>query len=383
MHTALTYHPQEPAAERTSSQSKGERTALLTVLAYEGLGALLGGALLVAAPDGRLMDMPVAMMRGVFPDFRVPGLILFALGLLSTAAFGAVWRRGRADWLLSALALGGLLVWFWVEIAILQQLHWLHAMWGLPVLLGVETALPLLPNRAARLRQAALWSGILASLLYVAINVIVPPHWPGYNSAAQTVSELSAIGAPTRVLWNVLATPYTLLMLAFGWVVWASAGYNRRLRSTGILLLAYAALGICWPFAPMHLREALAAGGGGITDTLHITLGVVTQALFFCALGFAAGALGRGFLYYSLFSFLLLLVFGTLTFLDAPALARNLPTPLIGVWERINIGVFLLWVVVLALQLLRTGRSPALHAVRGAGSDPDAERRHDSDLLID
>ncbi|RYG64143.1 hypothetical protein EON64_14580, partial [archaeon] len=142
----------------------------------------------MAAPDGRLMDMPVSLMRDVFPDFRVPGLILFALGLLSTAAFLAVWRRGRADWLLSALALGGLLAWFWVEIAILQQLHWLHAMWGLPVLLGVETALPLLPNRAARVRQAALWSGILASLLYVAINVIVPPHWPDYNSAAQTVS---------------------------------------------------------------------------------------------------------------------------------------------------------------------------------------------------
>ena len=30
-------------------------------------------------------------------------------------------------------------------------------------------------------------------------------------------------------------------------------------------------------------------------------------------------------------------------------IAANLPTPWIGVWERINLGVFLLWVVVLAL----------------------------------
>ena len=38
---------------------------------------------------------------------------------------------------------------------------------------------------------------------------------------------------------------------------------------------------------------------------------------------------------------------------DAPRIAANLPTPWIGVWERINIGVFLLWVVVLAIALLR------------------------------
>jgi hypothetical protein len=31
----------------------------------------------------------------------------------------------------------------------------------------------------------------------------------------------------------------------------------------------------------------------------------------------------------------------------------NLPTPWIGLWERINISVFLMWVVVLAAYLCR------------------------------
>jgi hypothetical protein len=39
--------------------------------------------------------------------------------------------------------------------------------------------------------------------------------------------------------------------------------------------------------------------------------------------------------------------------LDGPRIAANLPTPWVGLWERINIGVFLLWVVVLAIALLR------------------------------
>jgi hypothetical protein len=34
----------------------------------------------------------------------------------------------------------------------------------------------------------------------------------------------------------------------------------------------------------------------------------------------------------------------------------NLPTPWIGLWERINISVFLMWVVVLAAVLWRPMR---------------------------
>jgi hypothetical protein len=35
----------------------------------------------------------------------------------------------------------------------------------------------------------------------------------------------------------------------------------------------------------------------------------------------------------------------------------NLPTPWIGLWERINISVFLMWVVVLAAVLCRPLRA--------------------------
>jgi hypothetical protein len=71
------------------------------------------------------------------------------------------------------------------------------------------------------------------------------------------------------------------------------------------------------------------------------------------AMAAAAVALGARFRLYSIASLVILGVFGALTFLDAPGIAANLPTPWIGVWERINIGVFLLWIVVLAITLLR------------------------------
>lgn len=187
-------------------------------------------------------------------------------------------------------------------------------------------------------------------------------QWKEYDSVTQTISELSAVEAPTRMLWIILCTPYTLLMIAFALGVWKSAGENRKLRIAGSLLMVYGALGIFWPFAPMHLRETLAAGGGTFSDTMHITLGIVTEIIYLLALGFAAMALGKWFRIYSIITFLAILVFGVLTFLESPAIATNQPTPLIGVWERINIGVFLLWVIVLATILLREEKAPDIHS---------------------
>ncbi len=343
----------ELPAQGKVGQSRWQRIVLLIVLGYEALGCLSGGSLLVAAPDGRLMDMPVDIMHGAFRDFLIPGIILIGLGILTTVAFVAVLRRMPTGWFLACLALGGLIVWFWVEIAILQELHWLHAMWGLPVILGAVVTTPLIPSRQTFVPNAALFCGILSSVLYVAVNIIVPQQYPGYNLASQVVSELSAIGAPTRMLWSVLATPYTFLILAFAWGIRQSAGANRSLRMAGNLMLAYAALGFLWPFASMHQRDVLAAGGGTFSDTMHIALSAATQIFYLVALGFSAAALGKPFRIYSIVTFAVLLFFGVLTFLEAPSISTNQATPLIGVWERINIGVFLLWVVVLAVVLLR------------------------------
>ena len=199
-----------------------------------------------------------------------------------------------------------------------------------------------------RKNRLLLVGGALSSLLYAAMNVLIALQWEGYSSAAQAVSELSAVGAPTRALWVSLGFVYTLLVCAFGYGVWACAGESRRLRIAGGLILAYGVVGLAWPLAPMHLRGAQF----GPSDAWHIVLSVVTVALMLLAMGFAAGAFGERFRLYSLATIAILVVFGALTGLDAPNVAANLPTPWLGVWERIAIGAFLLWVVVLALLLL-------------------------------
>jgi hypothetical protein len=63
---------------------------------------------------------------------------------------------------------------------------------------------------------------------------------------------------------------------------------------------------------------------------------------------------------YSITSLVVLVTGGVVTFPEAPSVGANLPTPWIGVWQRINLGVFLLWVVVLAMALLRTRNTDAM-----------------------
>jgi hypothetical protein len=71
------------------------------------------------------------------------------------------------------------------------------------------------------------------------------------------------------------------------------------------------------------------------------------------AMGFGATLLGRRFRYYSYGTILTLLVFGALPALEIPRIVANQPTPWMGVAERINIYATMLWVVVLAVALLR------------------------------
>jgi hypothetical protein len=201
------------------------------------------------------------------------------------------------------------------------------------------------------LHKAALVCGILSSLLYVFANIITVMLYEGYSPTSQTVSELSAIGAPTRMLWVSLMAIYSLLMMAFGWGVWQSGEGNRRLRIVGILFIVNAIIGFFWP--PMHTREVLAEGGGTISDTLHIVFTIITVPLMVLCIGLGASVFGKRFRIYSIVTLIVLIIAGSLTGADGPKISKNLPTPFIGVWERINIGVYMLWVIVFAILLLQ------------------------------
>lgn len=212
-------------------------------------------------------------------------------------------------------------------------------------------ALPRVGGRA--LVELLLLCGVLSSLMYVAANVLGAMSWPGYSSVSQTISELSAIDAPSRTVFVALGLAYDVLLIAFAIGVWRSAGRRRGLRVTAALLLAIGALGFFWP--PMHLRGTVTT----LTDTMHVVFASVVSLFILLAVGFGAGASGRRFRLYSIATIGGLLVFGALSFREGPKVAADQPTPWLGLLERINLGLYLAWVVVLAVVLLRERRRAA------------------------
>lgn len=199
-------------------------------------------------------------------------------------------------------------------------------------------------------RKLYLVCGILAPLLYVATDVVVAMRWEGYSYVAQTISETFAIGAPTRPLVLLRGLAYSVLVFAFGLGVWGSASGKRPLRVAGALLIGIALVDLVAPFAaPMHLRGAERT----LTDTMHIILASVDVLFILMIIGFGAFAFGKRFRLYSIGTILVVVAFGTLAGLDGPRIAANLPTPWVGVTERISVFSYMLWLVVFAIGLLR------------------------------
>ena len=204
------------------------------------------------------------------------------------------------------------------------------------------------------IRKILLGCGIVSSVLYIATVLLAPRRWEGYSSSSQTVSELFAINAPTKPLVVPLFLTYSVLVIAFGMGVWASAGRKLALRVAAVGLIGKEVLGfVVTLFFPIHLRGVKAT----LTDNMHGILTGVGVLFMLLAIGFGAAAFGKWFRIYSIATFLLLVVGGVLTGLDQPKLEPNLPTPWMGVWERINIYAYMLWVVVLAIALLRAQKA--------------------------
>lgn len=197
-------------------------------------------------------------------------------------------------------------------------------------------------------RPVLLACGLLSSLLCVGIDLLGALSWQGYSYSSQTISEMTALGAPTRELLTPLYLAYTFLLIAFGLGVRVSSGCA-KLRLAGSLLAAVGFVGLVQPFFPMHMRGTEPS----FTDTGHIALGGVNLLLLMLAIGFGGRALGGRFRVYSLATIVIMIGAGAWTATLAPAVPENLPTPLLGIVERVIFAGFLLWIAILSITLLR------------------------------
>ncbi|HEY6617046.1 MAG TPA: DUF998 domain-containing protein, partial [Vicinamibacterales bacterium] len=183
----------------------------------------------------------------------------------------------------------------------------------------------------------------------ISIDVIAALRYPDYhNYADQMVSELFAVGAPTRTLMVWLSIPYNFLVFVLAMGVWASAGGKRATRFTAAALVGYGAVSTAGLLLfPMDVRGTVESQ----RDTLHIIATIVMSIFIVAVMAFGAFTHGTRFRLYSFATIATVIVFGAW----AGILARPMPgpTPWLGLAERVNIYATMLWVAVLAVSFLR------------------------------
>jgi hypothetical protein len=207
-------------------------------------------------------------------------------------------------------------------------------------------------------KSLLLLGGAASFLLYLAMDTVAALRYDGYSYIDQTISELSAVDAPTRPMWIPLGIVYGLLMLAFSAGLWMAAGQRRSVRALAVIASVITLLAlVAWPFAPMHQREVLAAGGDTFSDTLHIILGAVDTTLYVSAIVIGICAWRGGFRKYSIATLLVVLVAGAWSGLQSPKIDDNGSTPWLGIAERVALFGSMLWMGVLGLVVLRESRT--------------------------
>ena len=212
------------------------------------------------------------------------------------------------------------------------------------------------PQRRARplaggtTQQALLLCGIGAACFYVVGDLLGAAQWRAYHMETQTILELSAIDAPSRPVVVPLMLISSLFTIAFG--IGIRDGAGRALRITGGCLLAVGVLGLLAPFFPMHLRGLTPTA----TDAVHLVLLAASALLILAAISAASAPRDDWFRFFSLATISTIVIFGVVSAMQGPLVTANLPTPWLGVTERIAVYAFLAWMVVFAVDRLRALR---------------------------
>ncbi len=211
--------------------------------------------------------------------------------------------------------------------------------------------------------------GILAPIVYALMVVLGGILRPGYSHVAQAVSDLIATGAPNKSLLDPLFGVYNLLTLAFGvGLLQLVRSHNRnRGKVVGTLGALFLVAESVFGFVTLFFPEPSGGMSAAITSTgsMHIVfagLSSLTTMLAILLMGFWFRN-SQGLRGYGLYSFISVAVVFLSGGLAAITVANQ--SPIAGLVERITIGGFLQWLLVIALNLYSTEKTNALSVEYG------------------
>lgn len=201
-------------------------------------------------------------------------------------------------------------------------------------------------------RKILVSCGIVAPVLYVVTAIVGAALRPNdYSHIVNAISELLSNGAPNKAVLDVVFNIYNALLLVFAiGAYFAMKNLPRTCRVAMGILIGIQVLSFSWGFFPMDPLGAEATFAG----TMHNILGgVVALATIIMPILMGLG-LRRldGFNRYAVYSFISSAIIFTSGLMGVILAGQGVQ--LFGLFERITIGTYEVWIFVTAMKLLAT-----------------------------
>jgi hypothetical protein len=198
------------------------------------------------------------------------------------------------------------------------------------------------------LRRVLFICGFVAPLVYIAAVILGGALQPGYSHLSMSVSGLIGAGSPNLLLLSILFIVYNVFIIVFAWAEGMGIrGEDLHIMTAGCVTLGVAGLlgilvTVLIPMLPLgQLTTIQSIGRFALLGALALSA-VLTVPL----LGLGS-KIRDAFWIYSLVTAFLLIVSAGFT-----VALTILGHPLVGLAERIAMGLFLLWVLVNSAGLI-------------------------------
>lgn len=196
--------------------------------------------------------------------------------------------------------------------------------------------------------------GIVGPIIYILAVIIGGALRSDYSFLYNTISELTAANAPNLILMSVLFGIYNIFLLIFGTGAFLDHEIDKtkKIKAANLMIALIGFLGVLLLFFPQDPRNVAFT----LTGTIHIALAGITSLLtlisvILIGINFRKNSTMKRFANYSIISFIVILASGGLA---AMSVANN--SGYGGLFERITIFAFMIWVIVYAYIIFKNSK---------------------------
>ncbi len=211
------------------------------------------------------------------------------------------------------------------------------------------------PNKTVRLLAVC---GVIAPIAWVVGATVAGLFHPGYNHVAQQLSELGAVGAPYAAVWNAAVASFGLLMVGFAFGLHRGISGSRG-SMVGPALVAVS--GFAWASQGLFFSCDPGCIPVSFTGVMHGTVGLVGLSGLFFANIVLWRTLKKDSRWQQYSSYSLLTAVVTFALFLGVNLSFSTLAALgiVGLVQRVLLGIPILWIEVMAIRLLRLSISKA------------------------